>query len=192
MYSAPGIAGANICVCVCLSLCSFTDFQGSGLLQRELIRAFFLAFSVATLTGLQRGNLSVSTTVLRNKRVRPGVFCKVQRIPFFIKWKQKKRKKKNAQFQELASARYLQVETTASKQGKNQQYQKEEKKKIYVLSPLALSFLLFYFNQFCFQENILINAKYNHITIQELSSTNTALMCLRQIFCYQYFCALCT
>lgn len=140
MYSAPGIAGANICVCVCLSLCSFTDFQGSGLLQRELIRAFFLAFSVATLTGLQRGNLSVSTTVLRNKGVRPGVFCKVQRIPFFIKWKQKKRKKKNAQFQELASARYLQVETTASKQGKNQQYQKEEKKKYICSFPTCFKF----------------------------------------------------
>lgn len=72
------------------SSCSFTHFQGSELLQREIICGFFLAFSVATLTGLQRGNLPVATILLRNKEIRPGVLCRVQRMPLFIKWNPKK------------------------------------------------------------------------------------------------------
>lgn len=43
-------------------------FRTQELLQRELICAFFLAFSAATLTGLQRGNLPVATFLLGNKR----------------------------------------------------------------------------------------------------------------------------
>lgn len=54
-------------MCLSHSLGSFTYFQDSELLQREFICAFFLAFSVATLTGLQRGNFPVAT-ILRGKK----------------------------------------------------------------------------------------------------------------------------
>lgn len=55
-------------MCLSHSLGSFTCFQDTELLQRELICAFFLAFSAATLTGLQRGNMPVATFLLGNKR----------------------------------------------------------------------------------------------------------------------------
>lgn len=94
------------------SLSSFTYFQGSGLLQRESIHAFFLAFSVAALTGLQRGNLPVATILLGNKG---------SDLVYSAEFKGFLSPLNGTQLQELVSVRHSQVEKTACKQEINQQ-----------------------------------------------------------------------
>lgn len=95
------------------SLSSFTYFQGSGLLQRESIHAFFLAFSVAALTGLQRGKwLPVATILLGNKG---------SDLVYSAEFKGFLSPLNGTQLQELVSVRHSQVEKTACKQEINQQ-----------------------------------------------------------------------
>lgn len=122
-------------MCVSHSLCSFTHFQGSGLLQRELIHAFFLAFAVATLTRLQRGYLTVATILLGNKGVRHGVFCRVQRMPFCIKWNPKNPSGKSLFLSDIHKWQQLLV----SRKRINNMRKKD------ALSVPALNFLLFSF-----------------------------------------------
>lgn len=94
------------------SLGSFTYFQSSGLLQRESIHAFFLAFSVAALTGLQRANLPVATILLGNKG--SDLVYSAESKGFLSPLN-------GTQLQELVSVRHSQVEKTACKQEINQQ-----------------------------------------------------------------------
>lgn len=99
-------------MCLSHSLGSFTYFQDSGLLQREFICAFCLAFSVATLTGLQRGNVPVATVLLGNKR---------SDLVYSAEFKGFLSPLSGTQLQELVSVRHSQVEIAACKQEKNQQ-----------------------------------------------------------------------
>lgn len=99
-------------MCLSHSLSSFTYFQDSGLLQREFICDFFLAFSVTTSSGLQRGNLPVATIQLGNKR---------SDLVHSAEFKGFLSPLRGAQLQELVSVRHSQVEIGACKQEKNQQ-----------------------------------------------------------------------
>lgn len=129
-------------MCLSHSLGSFTYFQDSKLWQREFICAFFLAFSLAALTGLQRGNSPVATVLLGNKR---------SDLVHSAEFKGSLSPLSGTQLQELVSIRHPQVEMAACKQEKKPQL---KKKKLFL-------FVLFYIDWLFVLITILKYVKYN-------------------------------